>query len=124
MRLILLSIVVLLSSVSYAADSNNMMEKEITHLLNHLTNSDCEFNRNDKWYGADEAVKHINRKYNYLIKRGLVNSTEQFIKRAASQSSMSGKPYMVRCGSSEAIRTSVWFKRELMDFREKSSRTR
>lgn len=115
---ILLLIFVLLSSISYAADSKNMMEKEITHLLDHLNNSDCVFNRNGKWYGADEAVKHIYKKYNYLIKRGHVNSTEQFIERAASKSSMSGKPYMVKCGSSEPIKSSVWFKRELMNFRE------
>ncbi len=88
------------------------------HLLDHLKNSDCEFNRNGKWYEADEAIKHINEKYNYLNKRGLINSTEQFIKRAASESSMSGKPYMVKCGSVEPIKSPVWFNLELMCFRK------
>jgi hypothetical protein len=123
MRIILLSIAILFTT-SYAADSEDTMEKEIQHLLDYLKNSDCEFNRNGKWYNAEEAVKHINKKYQYLIKRGLVNSTKQFIDRAASESSMSGKPYVVKCGESEPINSSAWFKRELTSFREKFSSNR
>jgi len=100
------------------------MEKEIQHLFDYLKNSDCEFNRNGKWYNTEEAVKHINKKYQYLIKKGLINSTEQFIDQAASESSMSGKSYMVKCGESEPIKSSVWFKRELTRFREKTSSNR
>lgn len=111
-------IMVLLSSTSYAEDSNDVMEKEIQHLFDHLKTSHCEFNRNGKWYPAEEAVKHIHRKYQYLMKKGLVISTEQFIARAASESSLSGKPYLVKCGESEPIKSSVWFKTELMRFRE------
>lgn len=124
MRLIFLLIAILLSSTSYAADSKDKLEKEIQHLFDYLKNSDCEFNRNGKWYNAEEAVKHINKKYQYLIKKGLINSTEQFIDRAASESSMSGKPYMVKCGESEPIKSSVWFKSELTSFREKTSSNR
>ena len=124
MRFIYLLITILLFSTSYAADKNDTMEKEIQHLFDHLKNSDCEFNRNGKWYNAEEAVEHINNKYQYLIKKGLINSTEQFIDRAASESSMSGKPYGVKCGQSEPIESSVWFKRELTNFREKNNSNR
>jgi hypothetical protein len=105
--------------VSYAADSNDIMVKEIEHLFDHIKNSGCRFNRNGQWYNAEEAMKHIHNKYNYLVKRGRINSTEQFIERAASKSSMSGKPYMIKCGEGEPVKSSVWFKRELMNFREK-----
>ena len=118
MRIILISMVILLSSTSYAADSNGEMGKEIRHLLDYLKNSDCEFNRNGKWYDAKEAEKHINKKYKYWLKKGLINSTEQFIDLSASESSMSGKPYMVRCDESKPMKSSVWFKRELASFRE------
>jgi hypothetical protein len=94
------------------------MEKEIQHLFDHLQNSRCEFNRNGEWYTAEEAVKHIDHKYQYLTKNGLINSTEQFIDRAASKSSISGKPYMVKCGASEPIESSVWFHNELTRFRK------
>jgi hypothetical protein len=120
MRFFLLLLAILLSSTSYAADSKDIMEKEIQHLFDHLENSDCEFNRNGKWYNTEEAVEHINYKYQYLIKKGLINSTEQFIDRTASESSMSGKPYVVKCDQSEPIKSSVWFKRELTRFREKT----
>lgn len=111
-------IIVLLSSTSYAEDSNDLMGKEIQHLFDHLKNSQCAFNRNGKWYTAEEAVKHIQKKYQYLIKKGLVNSTEQFIERAASESSLSGKPYLVKCGASEPIMSSVWFQSELKRLRQ------
>lgn len=124
MQIFLLLIAILLSSTSYAADSKDTMEKEIQHLFDYLKNSDCKFNRNGKWYNTEEAVKHINKKYQYLIKKSLINSTEQFIDQAASESSMSGKSYMVKCGESEPIKSSVWFKRELTRFREKTSSNR
>ena len=124
MRIFLLLLAILLPSTSYAADSKDIMEKEIQHLFDHLKNSDCEFNRNGKWYNAEEAAEHINNKYQYLIKKGLINSIEQFIDRAASESSMSGKPYMVKCGESESIKSFVWFKRELTSFREKTNSNR
>jgi hypothetical protein len=124
MRIFLLLLAILISSTSYAADSEDIMEKEIQHLFDYLKDSDCEFNRNGKWYTVKAAVEHINIKFQYLIKKGLINSTEQFIDRAASKSSMSGKPYVVKCGESEPVKSSVWFKRELTSFREKTNNNR
>jgi hypothetical protein len=124
MRIIFLLIAILLSSTSYAADSEDILEKEIQHLFGYLKNSGCEFYRNGKWYSPEDAVKHIDKKYQYLFKKGLINSTEQFIDLAASESSMSGEPYMVKCGASEPIKSSAWFKSELTNFREKASDNR
>jgi Family of unknown function (DUF5329) len=109
---------IVLSSAAYAADNPDTMEKEIQHLFDHLQNSQCEFHRNGKWYTAEEAVAHIQHKYQYLMKKGLIDSTEQFIDRAASESSISGKPYLVKCSVSPPIKSSVWFKNELRRFRE------
>jgi hypothetical protein len=117
-RNILFIVLIVLPSVSYAADSRDKMEKEIQHLFDHLQNSSCEFNRNGKWYTAEEAVAHIQQKYHYLMKKSLIDSTEQFIDRAASESSLSGKPYLVRCGASAPIKSSDWFHEELRRFRE------
>ena len=108
---------IVLASAAYAADSRDMMEKEIRHLFNRLQNAPCEYNRNGKWYTAEEAVAHIQHKYQYLMKKGLIGSTEQFIDRAASESSLSGKPYMVKCGASAPIKSSDWFYNELKRFR-------
>ena len=124
MRIILLLLIVLLSPVSYAADSNDIMVKEIEHLFDHIKDSECRFKRNGKWYNADEAMEHIHNKYNYLVKRGLIHSTEQFIERAASKSSMSGKPYMISCAETEPVTSSTWFQKELTNFREKNTNSR
>ena len=118
MRVLALAIALLLSTTSFAGDSKDEIDKEIQHLLGYLKHSACEFNRNGKWYSTEKAVEHIERKYQYLMKRGLINSAEQFIERAASKSSMSGKPYLVKCGESEPMMSSVWLKAELAHHRK------
>jgi len=86
---------------------------EIDHLLEYLGQSECRFERNDKWYEASDAVAHLNRKLSWLLKRGLVDSAEQFIERAASESSRSGKPYQVQCGTGPPVTSREWFTAEL-----------
>jgi hypothetical protein len=108
----------LLRSVALAAEPDLRTEREISHLFVYLEESGCEFKRNGSWYTPEEAVAHINRKYRYLLKRGLVDSTEQFIDRAASRSSMSGRSYLVKCGDSEPVESTVWFSDELQRFRQ------
>jgi Family of unknown function (DUF5329) len=118
MKNVLLLIAVFFCSSSFAADMQADTEKEIVHLFEYLENSNCEFNRNGTWYSTYKAVKHIEKKYRYYMKKGLINSAEQFIDRAASRSSMSGKSYLVRCGNSRAVESSTWFTEELKRFRE------
>ena len=105
-------------SSSLSADVQSKAEKEILHLLQYLKQSTCKFNRNGSWYSANDAVKHLKTKYRYLVKKGLIKTAEQFIERAASRSSMSGKPYLVKCGDSKPVQTSDWFNDELKRFRE------
>ena len=121
MRIILLLLVLLLPAASYAAEDTTIMEKEIQHLFDYIQSSECKFNRNGKWHTAEEAWKHIHTKYTYLAKKGRIDSTEQFIERAASKSSMSGKPYMISCAKSDPITSAAWFTNELMNFREKNT---
>lgn len=70
---------------------------EIEGLLQGLADSGCEFQRNGRWYPAAEAQAHLRRKYDYLLGKDLVDSAEQFIDRAGSRSSLSGRDYQVRC---------------------------
>ncbi len=91
--------------------------EEIMHLISYLEHSGCQFSRNGSWYDAKDAVAHINRKYEYLLDKGLVSSAEMFIDRAATGSSISGKPYLVKCNSGEPVESAPWFKAELTTFR-------
>ena len=118
-RLIILSFLFFYSP-SLAADVDGDTKKEIWHLFEYLEKSNCEFNRNGSWYKPYDAMQHIKKKYRYLIKKGLIDSTEQFIDRAASRSSISGKPYTVKCDRVEPIETSTWFTEELQRFRKVS----
>lgn len=91
---------------------------EINHLLAYLKGSGCQFNRNGSWYTPQEAVDHLNDKYQYLIHHDMVNTTEDFIEYAATKSSWSGKPYLVKCGNTAAAETGAWFRTELQKYRK------
>ncbi len=96
------------------AAASDSMQEEITHLLNYIETSDCVFIRNNSSHNPEQAVKHIEKKYNYLKKR--VKSTEDFIKGAATKSSMSGRPYMIICDGTE-MATADWLRIELKKYR-------
>ena len=49
------------------------------------------FIRNGSEYPAAEARAHLQKKLDYLERKDLVASSEDFIERAATQSSLSGK---------------------------------
>lgn len=91
--------------------------QEIAHLIGYLAASGCSFQRNGSWHEAPEAAKHLQRKYDYLLKRELVATSEQFIARAASESSLSGKPYQVRCAGQAPVASAAWLKAELAKLR-------
>ena len=97
-------------------------EREITQMFSALQGSQCEFYRNGTWHNAQKASAHLQRKYDYLRKRGLVTSAEAFIDLAATRSSMSGKPYQVRCDKAEPMPSKSWFTRKLNELRRQSQR--
>lgn len=82
--------------------------------------SDCQFNRNGTWYNGADAAQHINTKYRFLVERDLVETTEQFIERAGTGSSLSGNAYMVRCGDADPVPSADWFLGELTRYRAAS----
>ena len=100
-----------------AAELSASARQEIEHLFSHLEQSGCQFQRNGAWHSAPDAAAHLRQKYGYLRKKKLLGSTEDFIERAASQSSMSGKPYEVRCAQGAAVRSADWLGAELKLYR-------
>ena len=100
----------LFSSAAFAG-----MEEEIAHLLSYVEDSGCTFVRNGKEHTAAEGREHIEMKYDHVKKR--VQSTEDFIEYAASKSSLSGTPYLVRCGDDE-MAAAEWLSAELARLRQ------
>jgi hypothetical protein len=103
-----------------AGDPGPTFEKEVAHLFEYLKTSPCEFNRNGTWYKADTAVAHLHRKYEYFRNRGLITSTEDFIEKAATGSSISGTPYLIRCGNENPVKLNARLNEELARYRKSS----
>jgi hypothetical protein len=91
--------------------------QEIGQLLNILENSGCQFKRNESWYTSQEAQVHLHKKLEYLLKKEKIVSAEQFIALAASQSSISGRPYMVQCPGIPQVESKKWLAMQLQHIR-------
>jgi len=100
--------------ILYPGTSRANMGLEIEHLLQYIDASDCSFIRNGKSYDSIDAGAHIRKKYAHIKKR--IKTTEDFIKYAATKSSLSGRPYQIICNGEKMV-TAEWLDRELNRFR-------
>lgn len=98
-----------------AAWAGTPASDEIDHLLHYVAASSCTFVRNGTEYPADKASEHLASKYRFVGAR--IASAEDFIKYLATQSSMSGEPYHVKCGKTDAL-SGAWLTAELDRYRK------
>jgi hypothetical protein len=117
MRALLSVLLVFLSTLVFSAEPDAAAKQEIAHLLEYISQSDCQFDRNGSWHGSADAAAHVKMKYEYLLRRGFVNSAEDFISRAASESSMTGKAYQLQCGAGAPVQVGTWLRAELARYR-------
>lgn len=92
-------------------------DREIQHLLAYIAGAECRFIRNGKEYSPEEARKHIQKKYEYA--RNRIKTAGDFIQGVASKSSISGKPYKIRC-KDQTMPCADWLGAELQRFRQKA----
>lgn len=116
LTLIILSLVSL-NDVN-AQELPKTLKTEINQLLIKLEESGCKFNRNGDWYTSKEAKEHLEKKLAYILQKGEIKNTEQFIEYAASKSSMTGKAYLVQCSETPAIESQQWLLEKLKQLRE------
>jgi hypothetical protein len=88
---------------------------EIQHLLDYVGGSGCTFVRNGVESDGAAAREHLATKYGYVKNRA--RSAEEFIRLAASRSSMTGEPYAVICGSARFL-SEDWLMDELRRYRK------
>lgn len=117
MRATLALIPLLTSFTAFAAPLPPAARAEVDALLARLQSSGCEFNRNGSWHKGADAKAHLLKKLDYLEGKNLVTTAEQFIARGASSSSMSGKPYQVRCAGKAPVGSAQWLTAELQQLR-------
>ncbi|MBW8847805.1 MAG: DUF5329 domain-containing protein [Burkholderiales bacterium] len=117
MRIALALLACALAATASAAPMPAPARAEVDALLSRLQSSGCEFNRNGSWYVGAEAKAHLLKKLDYLEGKDMVQTAEQFIARGASSSSMSGKPYLVRCAGKAPVESARWLRGELQQLR-------
>ncbi len=94
-------------------------QEEINYLLHFVKVSGCAFYRNGTWYDSAKAEGHLHDKYTMLAARNQIQSAEDFIDKAATQSSLSGRPYVVRCEGVAAAASRQWLSDALAHHRGK-----
>lgn len=99
------------------AEPSASVQMEVNFLLGYIEGSGCEFYRNGTWHDSKTAQAHLRDKYKNLITRNLINTTEDFIELAGTESSISGQPYEVRCNGGATVTSNQWLRDELARFR-------
>jgi hypothetical protein len=118
--IIRLSLAVLLAVLTLSAQAGSLpanARAEIEAVLSALKSSGCQFYRNGTWHSGAEAQAHLTKKLTYLADKNLIKSAEEFIALGASTSSVSGKPYQVRCGAAPAFDSELWLLDQLKAIR-------
>jgi hypothetical protein len=116
MRLASTAIALVLIAAAHAAPMP-AAKAEIEYLLSAVASSDCRFYRNGTWYDAKSAAAHLRGKYETMAARGLIGGTDDFIDRAATKSSLSGKDYAIKCEGTAEMSSRQWLTNLLVAYR-------
>ena len=95
------------------AEPSTKVQIEVNFLLGFVEGSGCDFYRNGTWHDSKAAQAHLRDKYRYLVANDMIHTTEEFIERAATESSFSGQPYEVRCHGGAMLTSNQWLRKEL-----------
>lgn len=117
MRNILISTFVILALFFGTVSAQDNTEKnKIEFLISSVeTLKGSIFIRNGSEYNGQEAAKHLRLK---LQRAGShVQSADDFIRLCASESYLSGKPYMIRLPHGETVKAEEYFRKRLKEYK-------
>ncbi len=95
--------------LTVAAASANVQDplserEKIEYLIDHIANlEDAAFIRNGEEHSAEDAADHLRTKWRNAGSR--VKTAVQFIEQVASQSSLSGDPYLIRFADGRDVKS-------------------
>jgi hypothetical protein len=116
MKNISVVVMVLLSLVvarAFAQDTSETVK--IQYLIASVeTLEGAKFIRNGSEYDARAASDHLRLKLKMAGKK--VKTAEDFIKFCASQSSITGKPYLLRFADGTTVKSEMFFRNKLKTF--------
>ncbi len=114
MNIMIFPILILLSATLLSPSSYGMSENDkIRHLLREIEISGYTFIRNGNEYPSRKAREHLEFKLKRAGKK--IKTAGDFIRKIASRSSFSGKPYYIRMKSGRIIKTEEWLKAKLKE---------
>ena len=116
-RLVTAFALAMLAATAANAAPPTTVQRETDALIAALGTSGCRFERNGRWHDAAAAQAHLRKKEAWLRERGLVPTTEAFVERAATSSSVSGKPYRMQCGAAAPVASATWLRARLATLR-------
>lgn len=105
-----------LCGATYGAPSAATQD-EIAFLLNAIAASKCSFIRNGQSYDAPAAVAHLRLKYERLAAQNQIRDADEFIAKAATRSSLTGRPYEIQCPGAPPVPTGQWLQDALLQHR-------
>ena len=108
----LLLVLVLRPAVALAGPMN----EEIDYLISLLGKGGCTFIRNGNRFTGRDARAHLKSKRRRNAH--IIDSTEEFIEKIASQSATSGKPYLISCKGQNQQNAGEWFTAKLAQRRK------
>ena len=108
---IALALAMLLTAGPVSSQPSGQVEQTIRHLISYVSGADLVFVRNASEYTPTEAAGHMEKKYRHF--RDDIETAEDFIELCATQSLLSGKPYLVIDREGRERRTSDWLRAEL-----------
>jgi hypothetical protein len=102
-----------------AADLPPLEEKQIEALITTIERmTDAAFIRNGRPYGAAAAAEFLRRKWRH--QEADIRTAEDFIEKAASFSSTTGQPYLIRLSNGRETSCSTFLRTELSRLRGKN----
>lgn len=113
----LASLLLAFSAAAALAQPPANVRTEVQGLLQAVEDSGCEFGRNGTWHDSKAAGKHMRGKYDYLVTQDLIATSEDFVERVGTKSSMSGQPYQVRCAGGTTLASGQWLRSRLAQLR-------
>ena len=116
MKKILVAAFVILALFSVAISAqDNIEKKKIEFLISSVENlKGAVFIRNGSEYDGKAAAEHLRLKLKNAGCR--VQTAEDFIRLCASQSYITGKPYLIRLSNGKTIKAEEYFREKLKEY--------
>ena len=116
MKKILVAAFVILALFSGALSAqDNIEKKKIEFLISSVENlKGAKFIRNGSEHDGKEAAEHLRMKLKTAGSR--VKTADDFIRLCASQSYLTGRPYMIRLSNGKTIKSEEYFREKLKEY--------